>query len=109
MKTDLIYENQVELIKDKEYKFSEASTAVSLNPMLNWMKFVLLDDLPNGNKQRVPKEEFDNIIKTGIHMPIKVSAGEISPGHQGTFPIGVITNLMVENYGHKSVTLEGVN
>jgi hypothetical protein len=61
------------------------------------MKFVLLDDLPNGNKQRIPKTEFDNVIKTGIHMPIKVAAGEISPGHQGSFPIGVITNLKVED------------
>lgn len=97
MKTDIIYENQLELINEGEDNFSSASLNVSLNPMLNWMKFVLLDDLPNGNKQRIPKDEFDNIIKTGIHMPIKVSAGEISPGHTEAFPIGVITNLMVED------------
>lgn len=95
MKNDIIYTNVLELINGTDYQFSEAS--ISLNPMVNWMKFVLLDDLPNGNKQRVPKSEFDNIIKTGIHMPIKVSAGEISPGHQGAFPIGVITNLKVED------------
>lgn len=96
MKNDIIYTNVVKLIKEGEDTYSEASYNVALNPLLNWMKFVLLDDLPNGNKQRIPKDEFESIIKTGINMPIKVSAGEISPGHTEAFPIGVITNLMVE-------------
>jgi hypothetical protein len=56
-------------------------------------KFVLTDDLPNANKQRIPETEFDNIIKTGVYMPIKMALGEIKDGHEDSKPIGVISHL----------------
>lgn len=72
---------------------NDAFAAITLNPTLRWIRFILTDDQPNENKQRVPESEFDNLIKTGIHMPIKMAEGGISLGHEGTKPIGVITNL----------------
>ncbi len=72
---------------------NDAFASITLNPTLRWIRFVLTDDQPNENKQRVPQAEFDNLIKTGIHMPIKMAEGGISLGHDGTKPLGVITNL----------------
>jgi len=71
----------------------EAFAAISLNPLVTWIKFILTDDKPNGNNQRVPKTEFANLIKSGIFMPIKMAFGQISEGHGDTFPVGVITHL----------------
>ena len=71
----------------------EALAAVVKNPYITWTKFTLTDDEPNMNKQRVPLDEFTNLISSGVHMPIKMAYSEISDGHDGTFPIGVITHL----------------
>lgn len=71
----------------------ESSAAVSLNPSYVWTKFILTDDLPNENKQRIPKEEFSNLIKTGIFAPVKMKNGEINVNHEDALPLGVITNL----------------
>lgn len=71
----------------------EALAAVVANPYITWAKFTLTDDEPNMNKQRVPADEFENLISSGVHMPIKMAYSEISEGHDGTFPIGVITHL----------------
>jgi hypothetical protein len=73
--------------------FLEEFSSVSLSPLLTWAKFVLSDDKPNANRKRVPLEEFDNLIKTGIYMPIKMSEGTINDGHEGSYPIGVIAHL----------------
>lgn len=74
---------------------NEAFASVTLNPNFQWAKIIVTDDKPNGNKQRVPLEEFDNLIKTGIHSPIKMQPGKISDGHKEAFghPIGTITAL----------------
>lgn len=85
--------SDVRLIVQKDLEDGEAFASVVLNPNLRWMKFILTDDKPNENKQRVPQEEFPNLIQTGIHMPIKMADGEIADGHEESFPIGVITNL----------------
>jgi hypothetical protein len=85
--------SEVRLIVQEDLVKGEAFASIKLNPSLRWMKFILLDDKPNGNKQRVPKEEFSNIIKTGVHMPIKMAEGAIADGHDEALPIGVITNL----------------
>lgn len=69
------------------------ATVLASNPAVRFVKFILTDDLPNSNKQRVPLEEFDNIIKTGVFMPIKMAFSKINDGHEDSFPIGVITNL----------------
>lgn len=82
------------LIDDKNREAFEAFASVSLNPHLTWIKFVLTDDKPNANNHRIPKEEFANIIKTGVYMPLKMAEGEISEGHDGTVPLGVMTHLI---------------
>ena len=80
------------LIKGKLSK-DDAFASISLNPLLRWLKFILTDDQPNENKQRIPQEEFDNLIRSGINMPIKMAEGDIADGHPGSKPIGVITHL----------------
>jgi hypothetical protein len=71
----------------------EAFASITLNPTVTWTKFILADDMPNANRQRVPAEEFENLIKTGVFMPIKMAEGKINDGHDGARPIGVITHL----------------
>ena len=82
------------LIDDTTREAFEAFASVSLNPNLTWIKFVLTDDKPNVNGHRIPKEEFANIIKTGVYMPLKMAEGEISENHEGTIPLGVMTHLI---------------
>lgn len=65
----------------------------NLNPLLTYVRFILTDDKPNANGVRIPREEFSNLITTGIYMPIKMAVGEISEGHAGAVPLGVITHL----------------
>ena len=71
----------------------EAFSSLTINPTVTWIKFVLTDDKPNANRQRVPGDEFDNIIRTGTNMPIKMASGGIKDGHEESLPIGVITHL----------------
>lgn len=80
------------LIKDKLSE-DDAFASITLNPTLRWLKFILTDDQPNENKQRIPQEEFDNLIRSGINMPIKMAEGDIADGHPNSKPIGVITHL----------------
>jgi hypothetical protein len=91
-------EDVVQLLDNDEIAsgFKEAESAVMLNPAVTWAKFVLTDSLPNKNKQRVPESEFQNLIKSGIYMPIKMARGKINDGHGSADPLGVITNLTVE-------------
>jgi len=86
--------SDVELIVQSDIDGQEAFASVTLNPALRWMKFILTDSNPNENHQRVPESEFENLIKTGISMPIKMALGQIKPGHDDALPIGVITNLV---------------
>lgn len=86
----------VSLVIDDEslYEMREAVAAVQVgNPAATFVKFILTDDKPNGNKQRIPVEEFENLIKTGVFMPIKKAKGYIARGHENSQPIGVITHL----------------
>lgn len=85
--------NVIELIQDEHEYSDEAFSSISLNPLVSWIKFILTDDQPNANKQRIPLEEFSNLIKTGIFMPIKMASGEIRDGHDDSLPLGVITHL----------------
>jgi len=80
------------IVEDTTSDSSEFA-ALNLNPTVRWAKFILTDDEPNQNKVRIPESEFSNLIKTGVFMPLKVAAGEISEGHENTFAIGVITHL----------------
>lgn len=74
----------------------KAEASLTLNPYIRWAKFIMTDDQPNGNNERTPLSEFDNIIQSGINMPIKMAEGKIEDGHENASPIGVITNLKKE-------------
>jgi hypothetical protein len=88
-------EDMVELLSENEAlrEFGEATASIISNPTVVWAKFILTDDMRNGNGQRIPREEFANLIKTGIFMPVKMARGEINRGHQGSEPLGSITHL----------------
>lgn len=95
IKTTNIIADIVELsIEDRKNLPNEVSAAISKNPTLKWIKFVLTDDAPNANKQRIPIEEFANLVRTGVHMPIKMSQGYIREGHEYAVPIGSIASLV---------------
>ena len=81
--------NVVELLNDEEVKseMGEAFASFMLNPTVTWAKFILTDDRKNANGERVPKEEFHNLLRTGVHMPVKMALGEISQGHPDTKPL----------------------
>jgi hypothetical protein len=93
------------LSKDEvELQFGEAAaSAISTDQVVSWAKFVLTDDKPNENGQRIPQEEFDNLIRTGVYKPVKMALGEIKDGHEDARPLGVITNLT--QIGNKIVAL----
>jgi DNA repair exonuclease SbcCD ATPase subunit len=94
---NLIINADIQLIDDENVA-GEAFASVSLNPMFQWAKIVVTDDLPNANRQRIPQEEYTNLIKTGINAPIKMAEKGISNGHSDAFghPIGVISQLNQE-------------
>lgn len=85
----------VKLLSDDELKseMGEAFASFMLNPTVTWAKFILTDDRTNANGERIPQTEFANILRSGIHMPVKMALGEISPGHPNTKPLGTITHL----------------
>lgn len=94
-KIDSNMEIMVELLEENEIssEMGEAFASYMLNPTVVWAKFILTDDRRNANGQRIPRTEFSNLIKSGIHMPVKMSIGEISEGHDNSKPLGVITHL----------------
>jgi hypothetical protein len=97
MKTITLMASDVQLLIDKlEIDEMAASASISLNPNVAWMKFLLTDDQHNANKQRIPREEFANVLRTGLFMPLKMAYGEVSEGHDDTFPLGVMTHLKTE-------------
>jgi len=90
--------NELEFIDENEIpdEVLDAEASLMLNPYVRWAKFIMTDDQPNGNGERTPVEEFDNLIQSGIHMPIKMAEGKIEDGHENATPIGVITHLKKE-------------
>lgn len=96
--------NELEFIEENEVpdEVLDAEASLMQNPYVRWAKFIMTDDQPNGNNERTPVSEFDNIIQSGIHMPIKMGEGKIEDGHNDASPIGVITHL-------KKEFIDGVN
>jgi hypothetical protein len=88
--TKIEVKNDLSMVSDAP---EEAFASINLNPTVAWAKFILTDDLPNANHERVPEEEFNNLIKTGTYMPIKVAEGGIADTHKDAKPIGVIAHL----------------
>jgi len=66
--------NKFNIISPIELIDPKLEASISLNPNFRWAKAVICDDRPNGNGHRIPKEEFDNIIKTGTYSPIKMAS-----------------------------------
>jgi hypothetical protein len=95
----------LQLLEENEIssEMGEAFASYVLNPTVVWAKFILTDDRKNANGQRIPKEEFSNLMRSGIHMPIKMAIGEIADGHDDSKPLGVITHLK------EILTEEGTN
>lgn len=72
----------------------DVPTPESHNPFVTIARFVFADDKPNGNKQGIKVEEFPNIIKTAIGMPVKMNfVGETVANHAGSVPVGHITKM----------------
>ena len=86
----MFIDGTLEFFTDADY----AEASISKNQHFRWAKFVLTDDKPNKNNQRIPREEFDNLIKTGVYAPFKVARGQINDGHEFAEPIGVIAKLL---------------
>jgi HPt (histidine-containing phosphotransfer) domain-containing protein len=64
------------------------------HPLITTAKFIFADDRPNGNKQAVPFEEFENIAKSVIGMPVKINfKGFSAKDHAGSQPIGHIKKM----------------
>lgn len=106
IKADAERNDSVTLVSEEDVtaQFGEAmASVVSTDQIITWAKFILTDDKPNENRQRIPAEEFDNLIKTGIYKPVKMALGGIKDGHEDSRPLGVITNLAKE--GNKIVAL----
>lgn len=100
---NIILQNDLQLIIEGEDEYKRIDSALVLNPSLTWIKFILTDDQPNGNNFRIDKSAFPSIIKSGIYMPIKMADGRISEGHDGTTPIGVITDLIEDGNKIKGI------
>lgn len=66
----------------------------STHPFATIAKFIFADDRPNGNKQGIKVEEFPNVIRSSIGMPIKMNfTGFGVADHGGSVPIGHIRKL----------------
>jgi hypothetical protein len=84
------------------------STAEQDNPFIRKIDLILTDFSPNNNKEAIPREEAENIIRTAVNTPLKINAfvSEFSSfyeGHQGASPIGAITSARLETIGDREV------
>ncbi len=85
-------------------KLANFAFASEMNPMQTYVKFVLTDDKPNANGVRIPKEEFINLVNSGIFMPIKMAlVTETFKGHFNSVPLGVIAHLEISDSGDEVV------
>lgn len=98
-------DKKINISSEFELIDNTAEASISLNPVYQWVKIVVCDSEPNGNGFRVPEDEFDNLITTGINAPIKMARNHISDGHAEAYgnPIGVISQLKKE--GNKVLAL----
>lgn len=91
MEKTIVKNYKLEFAQEGDEQLAEA--AIAANRSFNYLKFILTDDEPNANKQRIPKEEFANVIRSGFFTPLKMAQGEIQAGHEDSEPLGVITHL----------------
>jgi hypothetical protein len=65
-----------------------------IHPSLKKVRFVLTDDQANANSQGIEYEDFPDVAKTAINMPIKMLFdGKKIGGHVNSITIGHITNV----------------
>lgn len=62
------------------------------HPLQQKLQFVFTDYQPNLNNQGIPRTEAQNIIKSSMHMPVKVNFRGKPKGHEGAVPIGPIVS-----------------
>jgi len=63
------------------------------NPILKYIKFVLLDDKPSGNGWGIEHEDFGTVSASAVGTPIKMRfLGTTIGNHYGSIPIGHITD-----------------
>jgi hypothetical protein len=80
------------------------AVAAQSHPLQTRLQLILTDFEPNGNKQGVPKEEAENIIRTALYQPLKINFSEAGfSGHVGAFPVGPITKAYSGRDGERDV------
>lgn len=68
--------------------------ASETHPLQTNLQFIFTDFLPNKNKQGVSKEEANNLLRTGIDMPVKADFRRGKLGdHTFSMPVGHITAM----------------
>jgi len=99
-KTCNILAKEVKLVN----KLANFAFASEMNPMQTYIRFVLTDDKTNANGIRIPKEEFMNLVNSGIFMPIKMAlVTEDFKGHPNSVPLGVIAHLEISDAGDEVI------
>jgi hypothetical protein len=75
------------------------------HPFLTVAKFILADDKPNQNKQGIKAENFDEVIRSAVDMPVKMNLTKRGglQNHLGSIPIGHIKQV------DKQVTSDNTN
>ena len=68
-----------------------------INPLQTRLDIVLTDFQPNGNKQCIPLDESENIIKSALYQPIKMNfTNGKESGHDLSYPIGTLTDVYLD-------------
>lgn len=63
-----------------------------------WVTFVFTDDIANANSQGIHQDEFERVIKTGLHKPFKKKLGyTVASDHDDAVPVGAIADLQRED------------
>lgn len=62
-----------------------------------WVTFVFTDDIANANAQGIHQDEFERVIRTGLHKPFKKKLGyTVASDHDDAVPVGAIADLKKE-------------
>lgn len=73
---------------------SSDTTDAFKHPFQTVAKFILADDKPNLNKQGIEVEDFDEVARSAVYMPVKMNFSKRGglKNHIGSIPIGLITS-----------------
>lgn len=78
------------------------------NPFVKEVELILTDFEPNKNGEGIPRTEAENIIKTAVNTPLKISAYVTDTvsfygGHEAAHPIGAITEAFLDTVDGREV------